>query len=192
MKIGILGSGNVGKALSRGVSRAGHEVQLVHRDPAAMREAVTWADIVVLAIPFTAIESVVNRIGSGFDGKVVIDVTNTLTPDHKFAELSHSSGAERLQAMIPHAKVVKAFNTVFAQHMDSGKLGDKPLTALIAADDAAAKELVMAVAKDIGFDAVDAGPLANARMIESMAFLNIQLGYGLGMGTQIGFHLHHH
>lgn len=191
MKIGILGSGNVGKALSRGVTRAGHEVQLVHRDPAAMREAVVWADAVVLAIPFMAIESVVNRIGAGFDGKIVIDVTNTLTPDAKFAELSHSSGAERLQAMIPHAKVVKAFNTVFAQHMDSGKVGDKPLTALVAGDDSQAKTSVLGLARDIGFDAIDAGPLSNARMIESMAFLNIQLGYRLGMGTQIGFHLHH-
>ncbi len=191
MKIGILGSGNVGKALSRGVTRAGHEVQLVHRDPAAMREAVQWADAIVLAIPFTAIESVVNRIGDGFDGKIVIDVTNTLTPDHKFAELSHSSGAERLQAMIPHARVIKAFNTVFAQHMDTGRVGDKPLTALIAGDDVQAKQAVIELASGIGFDPVDAGPLANARMIESMAFLNIQLGYGLGMGTQIGFHLHH-
>jgi hypothetical protein len=191
MKIGILGSGNVGKALTRGVTRAGHEVQLVHRDPAAMREAVQWADAVILAIPFTAVEAVVNRIGSGFDGKVLIDVTNTLTPDHKFAELSHSSGAERLQAMIPKARVVKAFNTVFAVHMDTGQLDGKPLTTLIASDDAKAKQDVIAIAKAIGFDAVDAGPLANARMIESMAYLNIQLGYAQGMGTGIGFHLHH-
>jgi predicted dinucleotide-binding enzyme len=191
MKIGILGSGNVGKALSRGVTRAGHEVQLVHRDPAAMREAVEWADAVVLAIPFSAIDSVVNRVGSGFDGKVVVDVTNTVTPDMRFAELSHSSGAERLQASLPKAKVVKAFNTVFARHMDTGTLDGKKLTTLIAADDPAAKKTVMNLAEAIGFDAVDSGPLSNARMIESMAFLNIQLGYGLGMGTEIGFMLHH-
>lgn len=191
MKLAILGSGNVGKALTRGITRAGHEVQLVHRDPDAMHDAVAWAEAVILAVPFTAIESVVNRIGSGFDGKVIIDVTNTLTPDHKFAELSHSSGAERLQAMIPKARVVKAFNTVFAVHMDSGTLDGKPLTALIAGDDDKAKRDVIAIAKAIGFDAVDAGPLANARMIESMAYLNIQLGYAQGMGTGIGFHLHH-
>jgi predicted dinucleotide-binding enzyme len=84
---------------------------------------------------------------------------------------------------------VKAFNTVFAQHMDSGRLDDRPLTAFVAADDAGARKAVMELAQGIGFDAVDAGPLKNARLLEPLAFLNIQLGYGLGMGTKIGFKL---
>lgn len=191
MRIGILGAGNVGKALSRGVSRAGHEVQLVNRDPAAMREAVAWAEIVVLAIPFDAIDAVVNRIDDGFDGKLVIDVTNTLTHDYQLALEPGTSGAEQLQARLPRARIVKAFNTVFAQHMDTGSLDGQPLTALVASDHAEAKACVMELARAIGFDPVDAGPLANARMLESMAHLNIQLGYGLGLGTHIGFRLCH-
>ena len=74
-------------------------------------------------------------------------------------------------------RVVKAFNTVFAQHMDSGRLGDKPLTAFVAGDDASAKTSVLELAREIGFDAVDAGPLKNARLLEPLALLNIQLGY---------------
>ena len=92
---------------------------------------------------------------------------------------------------IPGARWVKAFNTVFARHMDSGRLGDKPLTAFVASDDAGAKMSVLELARVIGFDAVDAGPLKNARLLEPLAFFNIQLGYVLGMGTQIGFKLLH-
>jgi predicted dinucleotide-binding enzyme len=87
--------------------------------------------------------------------------------------------------------VVKAFNTVFAQHMDSGRLGDQPLTALVAGDDADAKKVVLDLSRSIGFDAVDAGPLVNARLLEPLGALNIQLGYGLKMGTQVGFKLLH-
>lgn len=85
--------------------------------------------------------------------------------------------------------MVKAFNTVFAKFMDSGRVDGKQLTAFIAGDDARAKSEVMELARDIGFDAVDSGPLKNARMLEPMAYLNIQLGYGQKMGTDIGFQL---
>ena len=102
-----------------------------------------------------------------------------------------TGGAEELQRKVPEARVVKAFNTVFAQHMDSGRLGDKPLTAFVAGDDAGAKKSVLELARAIGFDAVDAGPLKNARLLEPLALLNIQLGYVLGMGAQIGFKLLH-
>lgn len=87
--------------------------------------------------------------------------------------------------------MVKAFNTVFAQHMDSGRLGDQRLTAFVAGDDSDAKTDVLELARDIGFDAVDAGPLTNARMPEPLGYLNIQLGYVQQMGTQAGFKLLH-
>jgi predicted dinucleotide-binding enzyme len=84
---------------------------------------------------------------------------------------------------------VKAFHTVFAQHMDSGRVGDLQLTTFVAGDDARAKKTVLELAIGIGFDAVDAGPLKNARLLEPFALFNIQLGYSLGMGAQIGFKL---
>jgi predicted dinucleotide-binding enzyme len=102
-----------------------------------------------------------------------------------------TSGAEELQKKLPGARVVKAFNTVFAQHMDSGRLDGQPLTAFAAGDDADAKAEVLALECEIGFDAVDAGPLRNARLLEPLGYFNIQLGYGMKMGTDTGFRLMH-
>ncbi len=75
--------------------------------------------------------------------------------------------------------------------MDTGRLGDQSLTAFVAGDDSEAKKTVLELAHDIGFDAMDAGPLRNARLLETLAHFNIQFGYVLGMGTQIGFKLIH-
>lgn len=188
-RIAIMGDGNVGSALARGLQRAGHEVRSVGKDKGAMREAASWGEVVVLAVPFGAIDDVVREVGDALAGKTVVDVTNALDTSMNLAVGFTTSGAEELQKKLPEARVVKAFNTVFAQHMDSGRLGDKPLTAFVAADDAGAKKTALELARGIGFDAVDAGPLKNARLLEPFAFFNIQLGYALGMGTQIGFKL---
>jgi predicted dinucleotide-binding enzyme len=85
--------------------------------------------------------------------------------------------------------VVKAFNTVFAQTMSTGKVDAEPLTVLLAGNDAGAKRRVQELAEAIGFDAVDAGELSVARWLEALAFLNIHLGYGQNLGTSIGFRL---
>jgi predicted dinucleotide-binding enzyme len=188
-RIGIIGDGNVGSALARGLRRAGHEVRAVGKDRAAIRDAASWADVVLLAVPFAAIDDLVKEVGTAVEGKTLIDVTNALDANMSLAVGFTTSGAEELQRKLPKARVVKAFHTVFAQHMESGRLGDKPLTAFVASDDAGAKTVVLDLAREIGFDAVDAGPLRNARLLEPLALLNIQLGYVLGMGTQIGFTL---
>jgi predicted dinucleotide-binding enzyme len=154
-----------------------------------MREAASWGEVVLLAVPFGAIDDVVRDVGEALAGKTVVDVTNAVDANMNLAVGFTTSGAEELQKKLPKSRVVKAFNTVFAQHMDSGRLGDKLLTAFVAADDAGAKQTVLELARGIGFDAVDAGPLKNARLLEPFAFFNIQLGYVLGMGTQIGFKL---
>lgn len=188
-RIGIVGDGNVGSALGRGLTRAGHEVRAVGNDAAAVRETAAWANLVLLAVPYGAIDSIVAAAGTALDGKTVVDVTNALGPDMALAVGFTTSGAEGLQRKLPGARVVKAFNTVFAQHMDTGMLGDTPLTAFVAGDDASAKAAVLQLAREIGFEAVDAGPLQNARLLEPLAYLNIQLGYVLKQGTQIGFKL---
>ena len=188
-RIGIIGDGNVGSALARGLKRAGHDVRAVGKDKTAVRETAVWADIVMLAVPFGALGQVVNEAGDALAGKTVVDVTNALNPDMSLAVGFTTSGAEELQRKVPDAKVVKAFNTVFSQHMSTGRLGNQSLTALVAGDDSNAKASVLELAREIGFDAVDAGPLKNARLLEPLAQLNIQLGYMLKMGTQIGFKL---
>ena len=187
-KIAIIGDGNVGSALARGLKRA-HEVRAVGKDPGAVRDTAGWGDVVVLAVPFGALDDVVKTAGEALQGKTVVDATNALDASMNLAVGFTTSGAEELQKKLPKAHVVKAFNTIFSKHMDSGKIGDQRLTTLVAADDASAKATVLALAREIGFDAVDAGPLKNARLLEPFALLNIQLGYPLGMGTQIGFKL---
>ena len=188
-KVGIIGDGNVGSALARGLKRAGQDVRTVGNDKAAIRDTAAWAELVFLAVPFVAIDDVVKEVSGAVEGKTLIDVTNAIDANMSLAVGFSTSGAEELQRKLPKARVVKAFNTVFAQHMDTGRLGDQRLTAFVAADDAEAKKRVLELAGEIGFDAVDAGPLKNARLIEPFAYLNIQLGYVLGMGTQIGFKL---
>jgi len=190
-KIGIIGNGNVGSALARGLEAAGHEVRAVGNDATAIQQAASWADVVLLAVPFSAIDDVITTAGETLNGKTIVDVTNALDAEMNLALGYSTSGAEELQRKLPEARVVKAFNTVFAQHMDSGQLGDQPLTAFVAGDDDEAKSTVLELARGIGFDAVDGGPLRNARLLEPLGYLNIQLGYVLGMGAQIGFKLLH-
>jgi len=190
-RIGIMGDGHVGSALARGWERAGYEVKAVGSDEKAQKDTAAWSEIVVLAVPFAALDDVVKSLGNALDGKTVIDVTNALGPNMKLAVGFTTSGAEELQKKAPRARIAKAFNTVFAQHMDKGHVGDQPLTAFVASDDPNAKAETLELARAIGFDAVDAGPLESARLLEPLALLNIRLGYMLGMGTQIGFELVH-
>jgi hypothetical protein len=114
-----------------------------------------------------------------------------LTEDFQLAVGFDTSGAERLQERAPAARVVKAFNTVFAGTLDRGEVKGQQLTVFAAGDDEEAKRSVLELARSIGFDAVDAGPLRNARLLEPMGYQNIQLGYTLGMGAEIGLKLVH-
>ncbi len=184
-KVGIIGSGNVGSAINRGLSKAGIE-SLVSNEH-NVGEVAGGADIIVLAVPFTAIDAVVQQLGASANGKIVIDATNALTAGMQLAIGYTTSGAEELQRKLPKAKVVKALNTIFAQHMDSGKLNGQTLTAFAASDDEASRNEVLELLRKIGFDAVNAGPLLNARHLEALGFFNIQLGYVLGNGAMTGF-----
>lgn len=191
MKIAIIGDGNVGSALRRGFARGGHDAKAVGNEPDRLHEFASSADVVVLAVPFGAIDNVVHELGNSVDGKILVDVTNALNEDYGLAVGFTTSGAEELQKKMPRAKVVKAFNTVFASNMDRGQVKGEKLTVLVAGDDQQAKRAVLELATSIGFDAVDAGPLMNARLLEPMALQTIALGYAQGMGTDIGFRLVH-
>ena len=188
-KIAILGSGKAGSALRAALSRAGYEIRSAKRGEIV--PAASWADAIVLAVPFGAVPEVARELGAAVDGKTVVDVTNPLTPDFQLAIGFTTSGAEELQRALPRANVVKAFNTVFAQHMSTGKLNGEVLTAFVAGDNGAARMAVLELARAIGFDAVDAGPLKNARYLEPLAFLNIQLSWVLGNGPDVGFKFIH-
>jgi predicted dinucleotide-binding enzyme len=190
MKIGIIGKGNVGSAIGASLSRGGHEVRFGHRDPKEpIADAAKWGEVIVLAVPYEGVTEAAKALGSFADGKVLLDVTNAIGENMTLAIGCSTSAAEELQKKLPKARVVKAFNTVFAQNQTTGRLGTEQLTLFVAGDDAKAKQTVMHLGSDIGFNPVDAGPLKSARYLEPMAMLIINLGYVLGMGTKIGYKL---
>ncbi|MCV2864981.1 NADPH-dependent F420 reductase [Albidovulum sediminicola] len=184
MNIAIIGNGNVGSGLAGVLSRAGHDVTVVGRDD-DLAQAVGAAGVVILATPYGAAGNLAGR--AGFAGKVVVDVSNPVTEDFSGLQVGHlTSAAEEIARLLPGASVVKAFNTIFAQHYASGlKIGAQPLQTFVASDDEGARETVKALAAGIGLEPVDAGPLKNARYLEPLGFLNIQFGYVLGKGTEI-------
>ena len=190
LKVGIIGKGKVGSALGTGLKRAGHDVLFGHRDPnESVLKAAEWGEVVILAVPFVAVKNVAQEIALTVKGKVVVDVTNVFDANDEWALGFSTSGAEELQKVLLDARVVKAFNTVFAQNQSIGKVGTERLSAFIAGDDAEAKNKVMKLAQDIGFEPVDCGPLRNARYLEPMAMLIIDLAFDLRMGTKIGYKL---
>ena len=189
-KIAIIGKGNVGQALADGLRKAGHDIRFASTDPKEPVDAAAeWGDLVILAVPWAAHESIAKAIGKHVDEKTVVDVSNVMTPSYDLAIGFSTSGAEELQKLLPGARVVKAFNTVFAQTMRTGHSQGEQLTVFVAGDDAKSKEAARKLAEDIGFDSVDAGPLKAARYLEPLGMLNISLGYGLKMGTDIGVRL---
>ena len=185
MKISIIGDGNVGSALAKGLKAAGHTVETTGNDAAAVARLAASGDVVILAAPYTAYGEIAKAIGTGADGKPLVDASNILNKEMGIG-IEGTSGAEELQKKLPSARVVKAFNTVFAGTMDTGTAKGKKLSALYAGDDANAKTTIAKLAADIGFDPLDAGPLKNARLLEALGVLNIQLGYVVGLGTDIG------
>ena len=189
-KIAIIGKGNVGKALAEGLKHSGNEVRFGSKDPKeSPRDASAWADVIILSIPWGSHADIAKTVGNALDGKTVVDVSNILSPSFELAIGFSTSGAEELQKLLPRAKVVKAFNTVFADTMKTGKVFGERLTVFVAGNDDTAKAVVRRLAEDIGFESVDAGPLKSARYLEPLGMLNITLGYGLKMGTDIGIRL---
>lgn len=186
MQIAIIGAGNVGKALASTLTRAGHEVTISAAHPDHAREAASatgataaatnadaakGAELVVLAVPATAIAQVVGELGTDLDGKVVVDVANRPTPSPQGPA---TSIAEELQQTVPNARVVKAFNTLFASRQAQPTVSGIAADAFVAGDDDQAKQTVLEVVESAGFRPVDAGSLVSARTLEGMAWLNIQ------------------
>jgi len=205
MKIGIIGSGNVGGALGTGWSRAGHEVIFSSRNPqskemkelvakagprataAATADAARAADVVLLATPWGAAEQAVRSAGD-LKGKVLIDAVNPLLPDLSGLTLGTTTSAgEQVAQWAPGAKVVKAFNTVGANIMADSRFANGRVVLFYCGDDADAKKTVHQLVADLGFEAIDAGPLKQARLLEPFALLWISLAFQGGFGREIGF-----
>ncbi len=204
MRIAIIGSGNVGSALAAAATKAGHDVILSASEAKSAREAadkvgaqaaasnadaVRDAEIAVLAVPGLAVSSIADELGSALDGKVVVDSTNPINETFDDLFTTGRSSAEELQDKLPNAKVVKAFNTIFAGRHGNPFEGEHPLDAFVAGDDAEAKAKTGELATSLGYRVIDAGGLRMARSLEEMAFLNISLNATKGWVWQSGWKL---
>lgn len=192
MNIVILGKGNMGTPIAVLAKKAGHGVQSFGREGAPV-EALENADIVVMATKYRQALDLAGEpaIAGALSGKIVIDVTNPLADDFMSLTVGHTtSAAEEIARLLPGARVVKAFSTVFAAVMKLRAEGlDVPVAVFIAGDDEDAVGNVVSLVQAFGFEAIPAGPLENARYLEPLTELLIQLGYGLGHGDRIGFGL---
>jgi NADPH-dependent F420 reductase len=140
-------------------------------------------DVVVLAIPYTAVDDVLGTYAGQLDGKVVVDITNPV--DFSAFTLLHpgaGSAAQEIAGKAPGARVVKAFNTTFAGTLLEGRVAGQPLDVLIASDDEDAKGAVGTLVNDGGLRAIDAGRLARAAELESLGYLHMALQERLGTG----------
>ena len=174
MKIAIIGKGNVGGALAKSLTAAGHSVTTTTRGTEA--ETVAASDAVVLAVPFGSLDDVTARIAAAATGKLVIDTLNPLKAD--FSGLSTTGGpsaGELVAQKLPGARVVKAFNTLFASIQGNPGIHGVEIDVLYATDDEKAKTETASLIRSMGFRPVYAGPLARSAELEALAYLNIFL-----------------
>ncbi|MGA3679139.1 NADPH-dependent F420 reductase [Pseudomonas graminis] len=202
MKITVIGTGNMGSAFAKQLSAAGHIVRLTGRDTGKAQtlaeqftnvsaypasEALGDSEVVVLATPYDDAVPALQSLGD-LTGKVVIDITNPLSADYMSLTIGHvTSASEEIAKSVPLARVVKAFNTLFAQVLADGPTfaNDQTGSVFVASDSERAKQTAVTLARSLGWKTVDAGGLVNARYLEPLAGFNIYLGYGAGLGTSV-------
>jgi hypothetical protein len=198
----LIGTGNVGAALGERFAAVGHRVVYGSRTPAAAAvqdlvrrtgqgaiaalpaEAAAMAEVVVLAVPWDAVGEVVRSLGD-LGGKIVVDPTNprATAADGLRDYALPTSNAERIQGWAPDAKVVKAFNTLGSETMLDPASAGGPVTIPVIGDDRAAKAVVVELARAIGLEGIDVGPLRHARIVEGLHYLRFN-----AVGGPLNFH----
>jgi 8-hydroxy-5-deazaflavin:NADPH oxidoreductase len=205
MRIAVIGSGDMGGALALALARR-HEVTVsgsrpgsasarrvvdassgrIAERPAA--DAVADADVVLLAVPWSAVDETLD--GSlPLDGKVLVCVTVPWVGDDADALAlgTTTSGAEHVASRAPGARVVQAFSTVSSTTVADPAAHGVAATAIVCGDDANARAVAVGLARDVGLDAVEAGPLRSARYTEPMAMLWTMLAFESGHGEDVAF-----
>lgn len=184
--ITIFGSGNMGGAIASVLARGGASVQHIG---STQKDAAIEGEIVILAVPYAALGTIVADYGRQLSGRTVVDITNPLNFETFDALVvpADSSAAAELQQALPGAKVLKAFNTNFAATLVSGRIGDETTTVLVAGDDAEAKAGLLTAVRAGGLSAIDAGALARARELEAIGFLQLTLAAAEQVGWNAGF-----
>jgi NADPH-dependent F420 reductase len=201
MTVAVIGTGKMGGGFARLLASKGIDVAIGHHDPAraaalareigaraqggGVEAAAKLADVIIVAVPYPKVAEALEGAGD-LTGKVVVDISNPITPDFRALLIGHTtSAAEEIQRLVPGAKVLKAWNTVFAELLPAEAREGRaaPVQAFLAGDDEAAKKKVAELATATGFEPVEAGALTNSRYLEAVGELNIHLGFFLGWGT---------
>ena len=188
--VSIIGAGKMGTAIGGLAVKSGAEVQIVAPEldkaaaaassiggtAAVLGDALT-GEIVVLAVPYSAIAEVLSSYADQLADKILVDITNPVdyTTFDALVVPSDSSAAQEIAAAVPGARVLKAFNTTFVATLTSGRMGGLPTTVLVAGDDQAAKDAVLGVVRGGGLRAMDAGSLKRARELEAIGLLQTTL-----------------
>jgi 8-hydroxy-5-deazaflavin:NADPH oxidoreductase len=189
--ISIIGLGHMASALAGRALAGGNTVEIIGRNPAKAQELASRlggatvgtvgeppaGDIVVLAVPYASAAAAVGEFGDALNGKILIDITNPLAPDLTgLVTPEGSSGAQETAKAAPAGtRVVKAFNTLFAEVLAARPDEDRPLNVFLAGDDVQAKADVSTFAESLGLRPLDAGPLLMARALEYAGLLEISL-----------------
>lgn len=184
--VSIIGTGNMGQAISGVVTKGGNTVETFGQGDDT--KPVT-GDVVVLAVPYGAVSDIVDKRRDQLAGKVVVDITNPVDFE-TFDSLvvpADSSAAAEIAAALPDSRVVKAFNTTFAGTLAAGTVGGQTTTVTIAGDDTDAKSTVADIVTAGGLRAVDAGGLKRAREMEGLGFLQISLAANEKVSWSGGF-----
>ena len=198
MEITIIGTGNMARGIATRALAGGHTVTLLGHEPGEAQQLAgelsgnvrtgsvgdaLVGDVVVLAIPYTAIDAVVGAYSDQLSGKVVVDITNPVDfPSFTPLTVDAGSAAAEIAAKASGARVVKAFNTTFAGTLVGGKIDGQPLDVFLASDDDDAKNTVRQLVEDGGLRAIDAGPLTRAHELEALGYLHMALQQPLGTG----------
>jgi NADPH-dependent F420 reductase len=209
MKLGIIGAGNMGSGLGSQWAFKGHQVFFGSREPdrakeiaagvghdargGSYEEAARFGEIALLAVPWRGLDAALRAVDSLLDGKILIDCTNPLSPDFMTLLVGfETSAAEEIARRARGAVVVKAFNGTYAEIIHSSPVfGGQNATVFYAGDDPRAKLTVAGLILEIGFEPVDAGPLLNARLLEPMGALMMQLAHARGNGIHQTYKLIH-
>jgi len=190
--ISIIGSGGMAAAIAGLAAKAGHAVEVMSRDAAKARAlaeqigagattgtfgAAPAGEMVILAVPYTAVLDVVKQYGKKLAGKLLVDITNPIKSDFSgFLTPEDSFGAQEIAKVAPaNAVIVKAFNTQFSHVLAAGPVAGHPLDVFIAGDDAQAKARVAAFIESLGLRQMDVGQLPMARTLEHACMLSLGL-----------------
>ncbi len=202
MNVTIIGSGHMANGIGTRMVTGGHTVTVMDRDlekakalattlggvkgtatfAKTLNDPLDGGEVIILALPYSAVPSVIEHFADQWKGKVVVDISNPVNfQTFELIPPAGTSGAEEVAKLLPAgAKLVKAFNTTFAGTLVQAEVKGEPLDVFIAGDDAEAKATVAKLITDGGLRPLDAGPLKRAQALEAMQLVHMTLQEALG------------